>query len=91
MKVLPAKLYRRNHEKYLTFALLCVSVNIYISYTKALYTAPSTILPPSGSLVFLSHPFYSFEIQGSALLLQPTGSALHYAAEAIPFPLPSPH
>src|SRR5579872_409699 len=40
--------------------------------------------------VFLSSPSYSFEIHGSALYMQPTGSNLHYAAEAIPIPVPSP-
>ncbi len=44
---------------------------------------------PSSS-VFLSAPVHTFEIEGRALLLQPTGSNLGYAAEAIPLPLPSP-
>jgi hypothetical protein len=43
------------------------------------------------SEVRLFHPRHTFEIQLSALLLQPTGSNLHYAAEAVPLPLPSPH
>lgn len=40
--------------------------------------------------VFLSSPAYSFDTQFTALILQPTGSNLSYAAEAIPLPLPSP-
>jgi hypothetical protein len=44
----------------------------------------------STSDVFLSHPCHTFELFGSALLLQPTGNHLHYAAEAVPLPAPSP-
>lgn len=40
--------------------------------------------------VFLSSPFHTFEIEGSALYLQPTGGNLHYAAEAQPLPLLTP-
>lgn len=51
-------------------------------------TPPPT--PPQNS-VFLSHPDYTFEFEFSALVLQPTGSDLHYAAEAVPLPIPSPN
>jgi hypothetical protein len=45
----------------------------------------------STSDVFLSSPRHTFEFQFNALFLRPMGSDLHYAAEAVPFPLPSPH
>lgn len=41
--------------------------------------------------VFLDHPPYVFEIEYAALILQPTASNLHYAAEADPLPAPSPN
>ena len=41
--------------------------------------------------VFLSAPCHTFEIDFTALVVQPTGSHLHYAAEADPLPAPSPH
>src|SRR6185295_14348693 len=44
----------------------------------------------SSTDVFLSSPSHSFEIEGSALYLQPTDSNLHNAAEAQPLPLVTP-
>src|SRR5579885_2360660 len=46
---------------------------------------------PPCSEVFISSPSTIFEIEFTALILQPTASNLHYAAEADPFPLPSPN
>lgn len=46
---------------------------------------------PQTTQVFLSSPASCFEISGSALFLQPTGSHLNYAAEAQPIPVPSPN
>lgn len=45
----------------------------------------------SASDIFLAHPCHTFELYGTALLLQPTGNHQHYAAEAFPLPAPSPH
>ena len=45
----------------------------------------------STSEIFLLAPEHCFEVYGDALLLQPTGGDLHYAAEAIPLPVPSPN
>jgi hypothetical protein len=41
--------------------------------------------------VYLSSPSWCFEAFGSALLMQPYGSNLHYAAEAQPLPVQSPN
>jgi len=41
--------------------------------------------------VILASPSHTFEIGVTALYLQPTGSNLKYAAEAFPYPAPSPH
>jgi hypothetical protein len=38
-----------------------------------------------------NHPHYSFEAEFSALILKPGSSNMHYAAEAIPLPVPSPN
>ncbi len=46
--------------------------------------------PPAATAVFVTTPSHSFEIEFRALVLQPTASNLHYAAEAQPLPLPSP-
>ena len=46
---------------------------------------------PTACDVFLAAPCYSFSVTGAALLLQPTGGNLHYAAEAFPLPLYSPN
>lgn len=40
--------------------------------------------------VFLASSLYTFEIGCKALILKPSGSLMHYAAEAEPLPLPSP-
>lgn len=44
----------------------------------------------SNSDVYLSSPVHTFDAYFSALFLQPTSSNLHYAAEAVPLPAPSP-
>jgi hypothetical protein len=44
----------------------------------------------ASSDVFLSAPLHTFEVHGTALYMQPTGSNLNYAAEAVPFPVLSP-
>jgi hypothetical protein len=41
--------------------------------------------------VYLCGPDHNFEIDFTALLVQPTGSNLHYGAEANPLPLPTPN
>lgn len=41
--------------------------------------------------VFLSSPEYVFDAYFSALVMQPTGSNLHYTARANPLPVPSPN
>ncbi|HEY5235036.1 MAG TPA: Lpg1974 family pore-forming outer membrane protein [Rhabdochlamydiaceae bacterium] len=53
-------------------------------------TTDQTGTTRSSADVFLSSPSHSFEIEGSALYLQPTGSNLHYAAEAQPLPILTP-
>jgi hypothetical protein len=47
--------------------------------------------PHTTADVFLSSPDFRFVASGSALYLQPSGSNLNYAAEAVPLPTPSPH
>lgn len=71
-------------KKHLTLGIVLslVSANIY-GKSEADQSRSSTD-------VFLSSPSHSFEIEGSALYLQPTGSNLHYAAEAQPLPLVTP-
>lgn len=74
----------------LSSALLLASANIYAD---SACTAPNECVeacPSPCASVLLSTPVHSFEIHAEALYLQPTGSNLHYAAEAIPLPLPSP-
>ena len=68
-------------------ALSLITVSSYGNAT----TPPETKPVHLSSDVFLSHPKHTFEIEIGALLLQPTGSNLHYAAEAIPLPVESPH
>jgi hypothetical protein len=41
---------------------------------------------PADSAVYLSSPTYTFDAFFTALILQPTGSSLHYAAQAHPYP-----
>jgi hypothetical protein len=41
--------------------------------------------------VQLCNPCYTWGLEGSALYLQPSGSNLHYVAEAEPLPVPSPN
>ena len=43
------------------------------------------------SVVFIDSPPYVFEIKYTSLILQPTASNLHYAAEADPLPVPTPN
>ncbi|MGE5196733.1 MAG: hypothetical protein ACM3JI_05330, partial [Anaerolineae bacterium] len=47
--------------------------------------------PHRSSDVFLTSPNYCFAFQFSALFLQPTSSNLHYVAEALPLPAPTPN
>ena len=46
--------------------------------------------PHSNSEVFVSNPAWTVELNMTAVLLQPTSSNLHYAAEALPLPAPTP-
>jgi hypothetical protein len=69
-------------------ALLLLSPQLATLYGDAEMKSKSP--PHSSSEVFLSHPCSSFEVEFSPLFLKPSSSNLHYAAEAIPLPLPSP-
>jgi hypothetical protein len=72
------------------FLLISASADGYVN-NQLNYPPETTEKPRSNADVFLSHPCHTFEMFGSALLLQPTGSHLHYAAEAVPLPAPSPN
>ncbi len=45
----------------------------------------------SSTDVFLISPCYTVDLFFNAMILQPTTSYLHYAVEAVPLPVPSPH
>ncbi|MBS0620715.1 MAG: hypothetical protein JSS61_04580 [Verrucomicrobia bacterium] len=53
--------------------------------------ADTSTNPRSNADIFLSSPAHTFELEINSLILKPTGGDLHYAAEAVPLPLPSPH
>lgn len=52
--------------------------------------AQDSLLQPSEQVITES-PAYHFQTYFSALFLKPSASNMHYAAEAIPLPLPSPN
>ena len=64
--------------------------SLKLTVALSLFASPH-IYSDTACSVFLAPPCYSFEVQATALLLQPTGSNLHYAAEAIPLPTVSPN
>lgn len=87
-----------NHHLKLSIPLLLVSIaNVHggSSATQDAHSVPRTysekVQEPSSSAVYLSSPAYTFDAFFTALIIQPTGSSLHYAAEAHPIPAPSPH
>lgn len=78
--------------KSILFILFCfIATYGESAASQAKNTQPMISTPQSCSQVFLCSPSYTFEIDFTALILQPTGSNLHYAAEAIPIPVPSPN
>jgi len=66
-----------------------------LTYTILSADAAQSPPPPkkhySPSDVFLCSPLHNVEVDFAALYLQPTGSYLHYAAEADPLPAPTPN
>lgn len=81
-------------KKYLrpSIALLLLATTAYAKQINPSAKKAEPAPPPRPSSdVFLSSPIHTFEVQINALLVQPTGSNLHYAAEAVPLPAPSPH
>ena len=79
----------KNHLK-LGIALSLLSTHIYSDAAKDSETE-KVQTPHLKTEVFLLAPEHTFEARLGAVLLQPSGSNLHYAAEAIPLPLPSPN
>lgn len=71
-------------------ALSLLSSQIYSDTTKN-PEAEAIQKPHSNSEVFLSTPSHMFELQLGLVVLQPSGSNLHYAAQANPLPAPSPN
>ena len=75
-------------KNYIKFALglTMASASIY-----AAQPAETPEIVRTKSDVYLSAPSHYFDIEFTALVLQPTASNTHYAAEAFPIPAPTPN
>lgn len=77
-------------KKHLTLGIILSLVSATVYGWQPTDTQESS-KPRSSSDVYLATPWHSYEVQVAALLLQPTGGDLHYAAEAQPLPIESPN
>lgn len=78
-------------------SLILSSTNAFAGSVPALQPAPQPTAsqtvpkPHTSSDVFLASPNYYVALEFSALFLKPMSSSLHYAAEALPLPAPTPN
>lgn len=81
------------HFKWAIPALIAAVGSIHANSVATAQPQPeaSKLAPANPNAVYLASPSYTFQMGFTALILQPTGSYLHYAAQANPLPAPSPN